>query len=262
MMQTNQILTKKSYLLNFKLNRERKELISIEGGFIKLYRSMLDWEWYTDNNVKILFLHCLFKANYKDVKFKGQVIPRGSFLTGLQTLADETCLTVRQIRTALDKLKSTNEITTKATSKGTLINVVNYTKFQDFNKETTSTLTNELTVERQTNDKPMTTSKEYKEINNIKEEIYKEEKVAKAPSFKKPSIEDISLYCLERKNNVNPNQFFDFYESKNWMVGKNKMKDYKACIRTWETRNKNTNKKTSVENYEYLDDYIKEITGD
>ena len=56
--------------------------------------------------------------------------------------------------------------------------------------------------------------------------------------FVKPTIENIQDYCLERKNGINANAFYDFYESKDWMVGKNKMKDWKACIRTWEQRDK------------------------
>ena len=56
--------------------------------------------------------------------------------------------------------------------------------------------------------------------------------------FKKPLIFEIKEYCLERNNNIDAESFYDFYESKNWFVGKNKMKDWKACIRTWERRNK------------------------
>lgn len=56
----------------------------------------------------------------------------------------------------------------------------------------------------------------------------------KVVKFVPPTIEEISEYCRERKNNVNPEKFFDFYESKGWMVGKNKMKDWKAAVRTWE----------------------------
>ena len=54
--------------------------------------------------------------------------------------------------------------------------------------------------------------------------------------FKKPDILDIKNYCLERKNNVDAEAFIDFYESKDWKIGKNKMKDWKAAIRTWERR--------------------------
>lgn len=51
-----------------------------------------------------------------------------------------------------------------------------------------------------------------------------------------PSLEEVTAYCNERKNNVDPQQFIDFYESKGWYVGKTKMKDWKACVRTWEKR--------------------------
>lgn len=60
----------------------------------------------------------------------------------------------------------------------------------------------------------------------------------------KPTIEEIKEYCLERHNNINAETFYDFYESKNWMIGKNKMKDWKAAIRTWERNNKSTTQQT------------------
>ena len=66
--------------------------------------------------------------------------------------------------------------------------------------------------------------------NNIKENI-------KRKVFKKPTLEEVQEYCKERNNNIDPNNFIDFYESKDWYVGSNKMKDWKACIRTWEKRN-------------------------
>ena len=52
--------------------------------------------------------------------------------------------------------------------------------------------------------------------------------------FKKPSIEEITIYCQERKNRVDPDKFFNFYESKGWMIGKNKMKNWRSAIITWE----------------------------
>lgn len=55
--------------------------------------------------------------------------------------------------------------------------------------------------------------------------------------FIKPSLEEIIIYCQERKNQINPQTFLDHYESNGWMVGKNKMKDWKAAIRTWERNN-------------------------
>ena len=55
--------------------------------------------------------------------------------------------------------------------------------------------------------------------------------------FKKPKLDEVKDYCLERNNNIDSEAFINFYDSKGWMVGKNKMKDWKACIRTWEKRN-------------------------
>ena len=52
--------------------------------------------------------------------------------------------------------------------------------------------------------------------------------------FSTPTVDDVRAYCLERNNKVDPQQFVDFYESKGWMIGKNKMKDWKAAVRTWE----------------------------
>ena len=54
--------------------------------------------------------------------------------------------------------------------------------------------------------------------------------------FKKPTVIDITNYCLERNNNIDAETFYDFYESKDWKVCKTKMKDWKACVRTWEKR--------------------------
>lgn len=69
-------------------------------------------------------------------------------------------------------------------------------------------------------------------------------------SNKKPSIEEIKQYCLERNNGIDAEQFFDFYESKNWYVGKNKMKNWQAAIRTWEKRKTKTSKiDAQLDNY-------------
>jgi hypothetical protein len=63
--------------------------------------------------------------------------------------------------------------------------------------------------------------------------------------FKKPTLDEVKNYCILRKNNIEAEAFIDFYESKNFMIGKNKMKDWKACVRTWESREKNNPKSNS-----------------
>ncbi|WP_081618900.1 YdaU family protein [Thioalkalivibrio sp. ARh3] len=59
--------------------------------------------------------------------------------------------------------------------------------------------------------------------------------------FTPPSVDQVAEYCRERGNHVDPQQFVDFYEAKGWMVGKNKMRDWKAAVRTWEKNRGNAN---------------------
>lgn len=72
-----------------------------------------------------------------------------------------------------------------------------------------------------------------KEIDIDKEKNIKRES-KKANAFCPPTQEEVEAYCCERQNNVNAQKFIDFYSAKGWMIGKNKMKDWKAAVRTWE----------------------------
>ena len=73
----------------------------------------------------------LLKANWKDGRFKGVEVKRGQFISGRKTLAEETSLSERQVRTAITRLKSTNELTSKTTKAGTLFSIINYSTYQD-----------------------------------------------------------------------------------------------------------------------------------
>ena len=73
--------------------------------------------------------------------------------------------------------------------------------------------------------------------------------------FQKPSLIDIQNYCLSRNNNIDAEAFIDFYDSKNWMIGKNKMKDWKAAVRTWERRE--TKKDTMSKIDKQINEYVK-----
>ena len=84
----------------------------------------------------------------------------------------------------------------------------------------------------------------YNDNDNDNEKSYHDTLDDTSKRFKKPTIEEIEKYCKERNNGINANKFYDFYETKGWYVGKNKMKDWKACIRTWEQHdNKKDNSK-------------------
>lgn len=129
-------------------------------GWIKLHRQILEWEWFSDTNTFRLFLYIILKANHKEKKYRGMDLKVGTIITSRDILAIETGLTVRQVRTALDKLKVTNELTIKTSTQGTVIEVVNYAKYQ--------LTSNEMTNERPMNDQRVTSNKkDNKENNNI-----------------------------------------------------------------------------------------------
>lgn len=92
--------------------------------------------------------------------------------------------------------------------------------------------------DNQTDSKPKADKDKDKEEEKDIKEKEKKEKVASAPRFVKPTVAQVSEYCRERGNGINPESFVDFYESKGWKVGSQPMKDWKACVRTWEQRHK------------------------
>lgn len=109
----------------------------MDGNYIKISRSILEWEWYGNINTCRLFLHMLLKANWKDGRFEGKDIPRGSFVSSYPRLADECGLTVNEVRTALKHLISTGEITVKAHAKYSVFTVVKYNDYQEVNSQGT-----------------------------------------------------------------------------------------------------------------------------
>jgi hypothetical protein len=83
------------------------------------------------------------------------------------------------------------------------------------------------------------TPEDFKIISDLTDRIKRlESKVktleGKTKRWQPPTREEVISYCKERKNGVDPNQWYDFYVAKNWMIGKNKMKDWRAAVRTWE----------------------------
>lgn len=107
----------------------------LESGYIKLFRSFLQWEWYSDPNTARLFLHLILTANHHDKEWCGITIKRGQRVCSYEKLAYETSLTVKNVRTALSHLIRTNEVAYSSTRKYGLVTVNNYDKYQDVANE-------------------------------------------------------------------------------------------------------------------------------
>lgn len=102
----------------------------LENGFIKLYRSLLKWEWYDDVNTKVVFLHLLLTVSIEDSKWHGITVRRGSRVSSYAKLAAETGLSVKQIRTAVDHLESTGEVARTKYPKYTVFAINNFDVYQ------------------------------------------------------------------------------------------------------------------------------------
>ena len=137
-------------------------------GYIKLFRKFTKWEWYSDINTKTLFLHLLLTANHEDKKWRGIVVEKGQVIVGRTKLSKDLHLSERQIRTSLEHLKSTNEITTKTTNKFTIVTLVNWEKYQDYDTRTTNSKSNKLP----TSDQQPTTNNNEKNEKNKRNNIY------------------------------------------------------------------------------------------
>jgi hypothetical protein len=159
-------------------------------GWIKLHRQITDWEWYDDHNTFRLFMHLLLKANHKERSYRGVKIEVGCVMTGRELLSKETGLSVQQIRTCLERLKSTNEITIKSDKQGTIIQVVKYKDYQ--------VTTNESTTNQPTSNQQVTTNK------NVKKE--KNDNTI-------PSLEEFMAYGLSKLEDVSHDALRLKYES-------------------------------------------------
>lgn len=176
------------------------------------------------------WIDMLLLANHEAKEFlsKNEVVlvERGSFLTSDQRLADKWGWGRKKVRLFLELLEEQSMIVTKRNSKGTCVSIVNYGVYQvSENKKEQQKNIKGTTEEHQRN-----TNNNVNNDNNVNNNI--------SSRFTPPTLEEVRAYCLERGNKVDCEKWFDFYESKGWFVGKNKMKNWKAAVRTWESDEK------------------------
>nr|DAO42250.1 MAG TPA: replisome organizer [Caudoviricetes sp.] len=116
-------------------------------GWISLYKKFVNWEWYQDTNVKSVFIHLLLLASYEDKKWQGRVVKRGQVIISSGNLASDLKLTRQQVRTALKKLQSTDEISVESTNKYLVITIEKYSDYQSALQNNNHQTTNKTTIE-------------------------------------------------------------------------------------------------------------------
>lgn len=143
--------------------------LAYQVGFVKLYRTMREWEWYTDSKTVHLFLHILLSANWKPKKWQNVELQRGQFITSYDHLSRETGLTKQEVRTRLKRLEKTGEINTATNTRYTLITVCKYDTYQQQDDNTNTPTNTPLTHHQHTSNTPLTPTKEGKERKEYKE---------------------------------------------------------------------------------------------
>lgn len=107
----------------------------MDRGWVKIYRKEVDWEWYKEPMTAHLFNHLVLMANRKDGKWRGVTVPRGCLITTFRGLAEQTGLSLQQVRTSIKRLISTHDITQTSTKEYTLLKVENYVLYQSDNTD-------------------------------------------------------------------------------------------------------------------------------
>jgi hypothetical protein len=238
-------------------------------GWIKLHRKLLGSCIFQNEKILKVFVWCLLKATHSDHE---QIIGRskinlepGQFIFGRQKAAESLNISQSTVWEYMKLLEGDTTISIKSNNKYSVVTVVNWASYQLEEEDSD----NKKTAEKQQTDNKSTTDGQQKDTNknvkkgknvkNGKKDIYS------ATQFNPPTIEDVKEYCLERNNDVDANKWHDFYSSKGWMVGKNKMKDWKAAVRTWEHKD-NQDRQTKPQpnrpkSFDAIDDWDKQTEG-
>lgn len=209
----------------------------LESGYIKLYRSLLSWEWYDDINTKTVFLHLLLTVNIAKRQWHGITVPCGSRVSSYAVLAKETRLTERQVRTAISHLETTGELTRYKYPNFTVFAINNYDKYQ--------LLTDETTGQRQGNDKVATGQRQQnKKIEEDKEDNYLSFLDAEKEKNAPPTFEEIQKYAEENGIETDLKRFYTYYEQHQWKTKNgDDITDWTATLRYWEKRDGKFKKK-------------------
>lgn len=217
-------------------------------GWISVHRQLQEhWLWEDKPFSKgQAWIDLLMSANHCDRKIllgnELIEVKAGSFITSEVKLMDKWGWGKTKLRAFLDVLQSDGMIVKKSDRKKTTIIIENYSVYQIPD-----------TTDRLSADCKQTADRLPADTNNNDNNDNKTNNIGR---FTPPTVEEVMAYCQERKNSISPESFVNYYTSKGWMIGKNKMKDWKAAVRNWETREKKKSAPAARQSTTDLDDIL------
>ena len=219
----------------------------------KYYYLRLKDNFFDSDELKILesmkdgylYSNILLKLYLRSLKNDGKLVVNERIPYNAEMLASVTGHQVGTIKQALSMFKELGLIEVLENGAIYMLDIQNFIgkgsseadRKREYRQRIETDRTNVQTNLRQISEKsPPEIEIELEKDIEIEKEIHSSAKstTTKRKRFEKPTLSQITQYCLERNNNVNAEQFYDYYESNGWKVGKNSMKDWKACVRTWE----------------------------
>lgn len=232
----------------------------------KYYYLRLKDNFFDSDELKILesmkdgylYSNILLKLYLRSLKNDGKLVVNDRIPYNVEMLASVTGHQIGTVKQALSIFKDLGLIDVLENGAIYMLDIQNFIgkgsseadRKREYRQRIESDRTNVQTKVRQISEK---SPPEIEIELEIEKELEIDTKANKSPTkakrFVKPTLSEIEQYCIERNNNVNAEQFFDYYESNGWKVGKNAMKDWKACVRTWERNEyrKPNSKKNSKE---------------
>ena len=226
-----------------------KELEEKQSGFIALFRKFREWEWYKNTNTKVVFIELLLTANFKEGRFEGHEVPKGSVVTSVSKIAQATGLSQSEVRTALKHLILTNEIANTTTSKFSIISIKKWNEYQEVSKQ----FSNQLAGDEQTISNQLATIEQCNNVtreksNNVVVEEIVQEFNSRCKSFDRiETTTETAIMNIARLNNMYPDfdykAYFDRIEKSDFLSGRNGRWNIGRCATFgWLTNPKNVAK--------------------
>ena len=204
--------------------------------FIKLDRNLIRWRWFQKPKTLLVWIWLIMKANVEPHDFEKETIQRGEVATSRKTISKETGLTEDEVRTALNHLKTTGEITSRARSKYQVITILEYNKYQT-SLPGKCPGKSPASPRHSPGKSPQYKNVRSKEVKNGKNSCGDTTTTVRVP----PSRDDVMTYCEENGIRTDVDGFLSFNAARGWKRGRRKAEDWRPLLEQWVSRDREYN---------------------